>query len=113
MRDHVLKEPPPAAQFALTHAVAAKDAAARVANPEPLPLPIPLRQLALQPYVVTLFVLEVPPPAAQFALTHAVAAADAAARVASPEPLSFPVPLRQLALQPYVVTLFVLEVPPP
>ena len=98
MRDHVLKEPPPAAQFALTHAVAAADAAARVANPEPLSLPEPLRQLALQPYVVTLFVLEVPPPW-QFASIQFWAADAAANSDAYPEPLSLPVLLRQLALQ--------------
>ena len=105
--------PPPVAQVALIHAVAAADADARLVKPDPLLLPVPMRQLALQPYVVVVLVSDVPPPAGQVALIHTVAAADANARLARPEPLLLPVPMRQLAIQPYVVALLVRDVPPP
>ena len=105
--------PPPVAQVALIHTVAAADADARLVKPDPLLLPVPMRQLALQPYVVVVLVSDVPPPAGQVALIHTVAAADANARLARPEPLLLPAPMRQLAIQPYVVALLVRDVPPP
>lgn len=57
--------------------------------------------------------LDMPPPAGQFAAIHLRAAAAAAGSVVCPEPLPRPVPLRQLAVQPWVVALVGVEEPPP
>lgn len=85
----------------LIHACAADSAAGSEASPEPLLLRLPLLQLADQCQVVTLYddVPDVPPPAGQFASTHACPAAAAAGREVNPEPLSRPPPLRQRAAQ--------------
>ena len=85
----------------MIHACAADVAADWDASPEPLLFRLPLLQRADQCQIVTVYgdVPEVPPPAGQFAVTHACPADAAADCEVNPEPLLLPPPLRQRADQ--------------